>query len=548
MAGTTHAAEVQELRLRLEEAEETLRAIRSGEVDGLVVDGPDGEHIFTLHGADHSYRVLIEAMQQGAASLSGDGIVLYCNRSFAEMVRTPHERVIGTAVTSFLPPSQQAAFATMLRQGHSLSSQGELQFQAGDEPIRPVHVALNPLMLIDGLAICMIVTDLTEQKQYQDLRDVNRRKDEFLAMLAHELRNPLAPILNAAAILRHLDHEHEELTYAREIIERQAQHLSRLVDDLLDVSRISLGKVKLQKERIDLAAVVARAVETSKPVIDARRHRLKLLLPPTGLQLEADPTRLAQVISNLLTNAAKYTDEGGLIFLTTERAGGDVVIRVRDTGMGIPAELLPRIFDLFTQGDRSLARSEGGLGIGLTLVRRLVEMHGGTVEALSVSEGPGHGSEFIVRLPALAGEEQPRDQQADRTNELNAVACRCILVVEDNKDGADSLALLLKMMGHQVSIAYTGTEAIEVARTICPQAVLLDIGLPGISGYEVAQRLRGLPGYETTVLIAMTGYGQEEDKQRSRSAGFHHHLVKPVDLQMLKGLLDSLELSEQRKE
>ena len=193
----------------------------------------------------------------------------------------------------------------MLRQGHSLRSQGELQFQAGDEAIRPVHVAINPLKLIDGLAICMIVTDLTEQKQHQDLRDVNRRKDEFLAMLAHELRNPLAPILNAAAILRHPGHEHEELTYAREIIERQVQHLSRLVDDLLDVSRISLGKVKLQKERIELAAVVARAVETSKPVIDARRHRLKLLLPPTGLQLEADPTRLAQVISNLLTNAAK---------------------------------------------------------------------------------------------------------------------------------------------------------------------------------------------------------------------------------------------------
>jgi PAS domain S-box-containing protein len=541
MGAMLQAADIGELRRRLEEAEETLRAIRSGEVDALVVDGPEGEHIFTLRGADHSYRVLIEAMQQGAAGLSSDGVITYCNRSFAEMLNSPQEKVVGAAVAGLLPPSQRETFEALLGQGHFRSSQGELELQNRDTTIRPVHVALNPLELIDGTTICLILTDLTEHKQHQDLQNASRRKDEFLAMLAHELRNPLAPILNAVAILNHLGPADEKLTYGREVIERQAHHLARLVDDLLDVSRISLGKVKLQKERTELAAVVARAVETSRPVIDARGHRLRLSLPSKEMQLDADPTRLAQVISNLLTNAAKYTDEGGSIWLTTERVGGEIVIRIRDTGMGIAEDLLPRVFDLFTQGDRSLARSEGGLGIGLTLVRRLVELHGGTVEA--TSDGAGRGSEFIVRLPALAEEEHSGDRHADRPNALPGQASRSILLVEDNRDGAESLALLLKLMGHQASIAYSGAEAIELARSLSPQAVLLDIGLPGMSGYEVALRLRRLPGYESVVMIAMTGYGQEEDKQRSRDAGIDHHLTKPLDLATLKGLLENLEPS-----
>ncbi len=258
----------------------------------------------------------------------------------------------------------------------------------------PVFVALAPLPLTDAVAICMVVTDLTDSKKHQDLLETNRRKDEFLAMLAHELRNPLAPIQNAVAILQHLGRADDQLTYARDIIGRQVHHLSRLVDDLLDVSRITLGKVTLKKAPVEVVTVMARAVETSRPAIDVRGHELTLSLPPKSVQVEGDPTRLAQVIGNLLTNAAKYTEEGGEIFLSAERDGAEVVIRVRDTGMGIPADLLPRVFDLFTQGDRSLARSEGGLGIGLTLVRRLVEMHGGTVDASS--DGPGKGSEFSV--------------------------------------------------------------------------------------------------------------------------------------------------------
>jgi PAS domain S-box-containing protein len=537
MSTPAHDEDVQELRRRLEEAEETLRAIRSGEVDALVVEGPEGERVYTLQGADHPYRALIEAMQQGAVSLSGEGMVLYCNRCFADMVKTPHEKVIGAAAATFLPPSQRSSFEAMLRQGRTGGSQGELQFQATGGTLLPVFLSLSPLPLGDTVALCMVVTDLTEQKKNQNLQEENRRKDEFLAMLAHELRNPLAPIRNAVAILRHLNPADEKLVYSRDIIERQVEHLTRLVDDLLDVSRITLGKVKLQKERVELATIVSRAVEASRPAIDARRHQLTITLPPKGVQVEADPTRLAQIINNLLSNAAKYTEESGQVFLTTEREAAQVVIRVRDNGMGIPADLMPRVFDLFIQGDRSLARSEGGLGIGLTLVRNLVEMHGGTVAAASA--GPGKGSEFIVRLPALA-EEVPVANKAAPEIESNGCSCQRVLVVEDNKDGADSLALLLQMMGHHVRIAYTGPEALNMAKTLCPQVVLLDIGLPGMSGYDVAKILRAMPELDAPLLVALTGYGQEEDKQQSREAGFNHHLVKPVNPEILQRLLKSV--------
>jgi CheY-like chemotaxis protein len=298
--------------------------------------------------------------------------------------------------------------------------------------------------------------------------------------------------------------------------------------------------VKLQKEPVELATILGRAIETSRPAIDAQRHRLTLSLPPSDVRLQADPTRLAQVIGNLLTNAAKYTDKGGEIFLTTERQGTEILIRVRDTGMGISAELLPHVFDLFIQGDRALARSEGGLGIGLTLVRRLVEMHGGTVEAHSA--GAGKGSEFVVRLPALAEELRPIEKEVCGMDRPNGQRCLSVLVVDDNKDGADSLALLLNLMGHHVHIAYTGFEALESAKAVRPHAILLDIGLPGMSGYEVARQLRDQTVFGSSVLIAMTGYGQKEDMQLSREAGFNHHLVKPVNPDDLRGLLDSLEV------
>jgi PAS domain S-box-containing protein len=529
--------DIKELRRRLEEAEETLRAIRSGEVDALVVEGPEGERVYTLEGADYTYRALVEAIQQGAVSLTTDGTVLYCNCCFADMIKAPHEKVIGASISTFLPPSERSTFEIMLRQCQGGKAQRELQFQASDGTLLPVFVALAPLLMAESNALCMVVADLTEQKKNQDLQTANRRKDEFLAMLAHELRNPLAPIQNAVSVLQHLGLVDEKLTFATEVIGRQVHHLSRLVDDLLDVSRITLGKIKLQKEPVELATIIARAVETSRPLIDPRGHRLTLALPPERLRVEADATRLTQVIGNLLTNAAKYTDDGGEIALTTNREGSEIVVCVRDTGMGMAPDLLPHVFDLFTQGDRSLARSEGGLGIGLTLVRRLVELHGGMVEAHS--DGPGRGSEVLIRLPVLGEELQPVDR-GHRSEEPSGSAGRRVLIVEDNIDGAGMLAMLLKLMGHQVSVAHSGTEALKAADVSRPEVVLLDIGLPGMNGYEVAKRLRAQPDFANTVLIAMTGYGQEEDKQQSRAAGFNHHLVKPVGREMLQLLLESL--------
>lgn len=537
MTALTDENDIHELRRRLEDAEETLRAIRCGEVDALVVEGEEGARIFTLQSADHPYRVLIEAMQQGAMSLSTDGTVLYCNTCLSEMLKTPHERIVGTSVDSLLPPSQRRSFELLFKTGRTGKSQGELDFQiSGGSPL-PVFVSFAPLSYDGFEAICMVVTDLTEQKKHQEMQEANRRKDEFLAMLAHELRNPLAPIQNAVVILKHLGFNDDNLIYASDIIERQTHHLSHLVDDLLDVSRITLGKVTLQKQPLEIASIITRAVETSRPSIDSRRHHLTLALPPKGVRVEADPTRLAQVIGNLLTNASKYMDEGGQIFLTTEQQDGQVIIRVRDTGIGISNELLPQVFDLFIQGDRSLARSEGGLGIGLTLVRRLVELHNGTVAV--TSDGLGQGSEFIVQLPALAQSETSDERESKLEMEFRSINSRRILIVEDNKDGADTLAMLLRMMGHEVSVAYSGVEGIRMAETLPLDVILLDIGLPGMNGYEVASQLRKLPGFRDTVFIAMTGYGQDEDRQRSLAAGFNHHLVKPVDPTVLKRLLES---------
>jgi signal transduction histidine kinase len=368
-----------------------------------------------------------------------------------------------------------------------------------------------------------------------ELQGALRSRDEFLAMLGHELRNPLAPIRNAAQVMRLIGPSDPHLTRARDVIDRQVGQLSRIVDDLLDVSRVTQGKVELQKERIDLATALAQAVETSRPLIDGRRHTLTLSLPAAPVHLMADLTRLSQVVANLLNNAAKYMEEGGRICLTAERDGGEVVIRVKDAGVGIPREMLSRVFEPFTQLHRSLARSEGGLGIGLALVRSLVELHGGSVKAHS--EGLGRGSEFVVRLPALAEERAP-DLSPEDGDELAArERGRRILVVDDNHDSAETLGTILEISGHEVWLAQDGPEALAQVERHRPEIVLLDIGLPKIDGYEVARRLRLDPRNEGILLVAVTGYGKEEDRDRGRLAGFDHHLVKPVDLEALRQLL-----------
>ena len=386
--------------------------------------------------------------------------------------------------------------------------------------------------------------ELAEAKQrweLQRLRDESERKNEFLAMLAHELRNPLAPIRNAVQWLRLKSASDMDTRWAQDVIDRQVQHLTRLVDDLLDVSRITRGMIQLHKEPVDIDTIVARAVELAQPLIDARKHSLTVSLLSEPALLEADPARLSQALANVLNNAAKYTNEGGRIWLTFERHGNDLVISVRDTGVGIPKELLPHVFDLFVQEDRSLERAQGGLGIGLTLVRNLVEMHGGNIQATSA--GPGQGSEFVMRLPVLLKNLPPNPPILRETRAKEAVPPRRILVVDDNADSAESLALLLRHAGHQVETAYDGAAALEATRRNPPDVVLLDIALPRISGLEVARRMRSELGLNHALLVAMTGYGQVEDQIRSREAGLNAHLVKPVDLNALTELIAHPELA-----
>ena len=380
----------------------------------------------------------------------------------------------------------------------------------------------------------------TLRQQATELAEADRRKDEFLAMLAHELRNPLAPIRNSLQYLHMKGSSTPELKSARDIIDRQVRQLVRLVDDLLDVSRISRGKMELQKQRANLTMIVESAVESSRPLIDASEHRLTVRLPAKPVELEADVTRLAQVLQNLLNNAAKFTPRGGHIDLSADVEGSEVVISVKDNGIGIPRDMLGRVFEMFMQVDRRLERASGGLGIGLTLVQRLVLLHGGSITARS--DGPGRGSEFIVRLPVVAVATARRELPDPAF--IKAQQPLRVLVVDDNHDGADSLAMMLQALGHEVRTAYDGHAGAEAAVDWHPDVALLDIGLPGINGYELARALRDSDTTRHTTLVAVTGWGQPEDRIRSAQAGFDQHLVKPVDPAHLRALLASLAESQ----
>jgi CheY-like chemotaxis protein len=352
-------------------------------------------------------------------------------------------------------------------------------------------------------------------------------------MLAHELRNPLSAISSAAHLAWQSHFSEKDRRFGQEVIQRQVKHLSRLIDDLLDVSRITRGKIELRHEFLEVGAIIEQAVESVRPLIEERGHHLELVTSPGSLSIMGDATRVEQIIVNLITNAAKYTEASGIIRLTAEQVGTEVVIKVRDTGIGIPPERISEMFELFAQGDRSLARSEGGLGIGLTLVKRLTEMQGGSVTGHS--QGTGKGSEFVVRLPLA---RTPRAEIAGEAAPVKSIKQQTrILVVDDNVDAANGLAMLLKILGHEVETAYDGPAALALARVRRPDIILLDLGLPGMDGYRVADELRHEGLCKETVLIALTGYGQEEDVRRSRSAGFDHHLVKPVDFEILASLI-----------
>ncbi len=388
-------------------------------------------------------------------------------------------------------------------------------------------------------AVAGTTRDVTERKRMEDelrqlaasLSDADHRKDEFLATLAHELRNPLAPIRNGLQLLKLVNSDAEAAEQSRAMMERQVDQMVRLVDDLMDVSRISRGKIELRRERLPLIDVLASAVETSRPLIEQMGHELSVVPPSQSVVVDADLTRLSQVFLNLLNNAAKYSNRGGHIWLTAKRQGSEVVVSVKDAGIGIAPEQLPRIFEMFSQIDNSLERSQGGLGIGLTLVQRLVQMHGGSVEAHS--EGPGRGSEFIMRLPVV---EEASVPQRAKGEEAKKASLR-ILIADDNRDGADSLSKMLKIMGSETLTAYDGEDAVSAAAVFRPDVILMDIGMPKLNGNEACLRMRELPWERQPMIMALTGWGQDGDRQRTQDAGFDHHLVKPVDIAVLMKLL-----------
>ncbi len=543
MADLNQLAEIDELRLRLDEAEATIRAIRSGAVDAFVVEEPHGTRVYTLQSADRPYRLLVEEMQQGAVTLSDDGTLAYCNRRFADLVGKPLERLMGVAFRDFIPLDAQGSYESLLQQGRTGFSQGESHVRNAEGALVPVFLTFNALPPDSGAAVGLLVTDLTTQRHHEKLNALlealkasDRSKDEFLAMLSHELRSPLAPIANAVQLLG-LQRESENLIQqqARGIIERQMAHLQRLVADLLEVSRITTGRVQLRREPVAVSSIVEGAVETSRPLLEQRRHELTVSLPPEPIRLYADAARLEQVVANLLTNAAKFTEEGGHVWLTVRHEGDECVLRVRDTGVGIAPALLPGIFDLFTQAERSLDRAQGGLGIGLALVQRLTDLHGGSVEASSVL---GRGSEFIVRLP-VAPADAPQSQPLSPVPDISRPIARPlrVLVVDDNVDTVLSFQMLLTASGHDVRTAQDGPTAVQVALDYRPDVVLLDIGLPGLNGYEVANRIRQQPVLKNVVLVALTGYGQDSDRETSLQAGFNHHLVKPARLEQVQQIL-----------
>jgi PAS domain S-box-containing protein len=666
-------AENDELRLRLEEAEQALEAIRTGQVDSLVVDGPEGVRIYSLDSAIHSYRVLVEAMSEGAATLSERGAIVYCNERLARLVGAPLERVMGTALHDWIAERFRPTLESMLLRAAEEDVRQELTVAGGGGAEIPVFLSMTAIHDEGERVYCVVVTDLREQKRSEDilaaerlarsvldqsaeavvvcdregrvtrasqfaealcgrsplfvpfaeafpivlaapegaapsrdvagvalggevlraasgslrradgtlevlvsaaalrgasgevvgcvitlvdvtehrrreealrqseeryrlaaesLREADRRKNEFLAVLSHELRNPLAPIHNGLYILERAAPGGEQERRVKAILRRQVGLLTRLVDDLLDLTRISRNKIQLRPERLELNELARRTIEDHRSLFEASGVRLETRLAQDPVVVRGDGPRIAQVIGNLLQNAAKFTARGGraLVSVAPDEAGARAVVRVADTGVGIAPELIDRLFEPFIQADATLDRTKGGLGLGLALVKSLVELHGGDVSVRS--GGAGKGAEFEVRLPLDATEDAAR-RRRDRPGHRP----RRILVVEDNPDAAASLREALEMGGHAVAVAYEGAEAIARARQFRPEVVLCDIGLPGMDGYAVAQALRADESLRRVLLVALSGYAQPEDVQRAREAGFDGHLAKPANPEQIEELL-----------
>jgi PAS domain S-box-containing protein len=665
------------LEERLREAEETINAIRSGDVDALVVQGPTGDQVFTLKGADHRYRQLVETMNEGALMLGRDQTIVYANARFATMVRVPLEKLIGSQVHGYICEDSQDLFDAVMQNRGGSAPKAEVELLTSDGASVPVYLSATESWDEDHQLTCVIATDLSEQKRslemiaaerltariveqaaegivvcdlsgsviraskaahriaghnpllrsfvdvfhlqgsddphaaktvlelalrgsttsgreltltredddtidvllsagpilgsdgeplgcvisFIDVTDrrraaaervqllertneawleaesANRAKDEFLAMLGHELRNPLAPIVTALELMK--TRADESTRRERDVIERQVTHVVRLVNDLLDVSRIAQGKVELHRRPVGLADVIAKAIEVASPLLEEREHELDIDIAD-GLFLHADEARICQVISNLLTNAAKYTERRGRIEIRAVKDAKELVIVVRDNGMGIAPELLPNLFDLFVQGTRTIERSEGGLGLGLSIVRSLVSLHGGRVAVRS--EGVGKGSEFEVRFPAIDPARalavpvvvEPASDHAE------GAESRRVLIVDDNTDAAEMLAEALSDLGHETRIAHDGPSGLGIVESFVPDIAFLDIGLPAMDGYELARRMRSQVDKPELRLVALTGYGQDSDRKRSAEAGFDHHMVKPIDVRAVVSTIKRL--------
>jgi len=500
-----------------------------------------------LEDSELRYRRLFETAQDAILILDErQGKVFDANPFIKDMLGYSHVEIVGKELWQLGmfrdAEENKAAFRELQDKGYIRYENLPLKTKSGEQI--EVEFVSNVYQVDHRKVIQCNIRDITERSrlerkthdQAEALAELHQRKDEFLAMLSHELRNPLSAIFSALQVLRLQGNENPIQQRAMSIMERQVGQLAHLVDDLLEVSRVITGRIQLQFERLDLRAIAEHAVASVRPLIERRKHELSVSLPAEPVWVKGDPGRLEQVVVNLLNNAVKYTDEGGQIWLTVKQGDDEVevVLRVRDSGVGIAPELLPSIFDLFTQAPRTLDRSEGGLGIGLSLVQKLVELHGGKVAAHS--GGLGHGSEFVVRLPALssAGELTAPSQPAQRAGKTSRV-----LVVDDNVDAADMLVMMLQMFGHDVKAAYSGQAALETAVAYQPDFILLDIGLPDMNGYEVAQHLRQEQQIKNVRLIAMTGYGQDADRRRSMEAGIDLHLVKPVDPKKLQELLST---------
>lgn len=506
-------------------ADAALVLCRAGSAGISILEEGGSDAIFRWHATAGEWRGYVGGTMPRA--FSPCGVVL--DRNALQLMKEP---VRHFAYMAELEPS--IAEVLLLPFYHGATAVGTLWVIAHDETrtFDAEDVRLMTSLSTLATAATQTLWAVTEADRLRARAETaNRSKDEFLAMLGHELRNPLSAVRNAVATAS-LDESRRPR--ALEIARRQADQLGHLIDDLLDVARITQGQITLRKERLYLAEVLERAVESVRAVVEERGHTLRVALPGEPIRLDADAARVEQVVVNLLTNAAKYTEPGGSVDVSAEREGGNVLIRVRDTGIGIAPDVLPRMFDLFAQADRGLDRAQGGLGIGLTVARRLAELHGGGIDAWS--EGLGKGAEFIVRLPVLPAspEETPGTVGQERT--VPAHHAR-VLMVEDNPDAAESLVMILELLGHRVRVVHDGIAALDAARAYVPDLMLIDIGLPGMDGYEVARRMRRDPALKDVVLVALTGYGRDEDKERAMSAGFDYHLAKPVDLDALGALV-----------